>query len=124
MKMKIRNRLEMLGSYVAVPIPPSSPELRAWLAIYPVTAEDLEDSVRLRRELVAQCANVYKYMYRILQFELPVRYLENDLDFNEGEMVNKHAVVVCTLEDVERVLAERNISSEDLTEPWKTDYPL
>ncbi len=124
MRMTIRNRLLMLGGHVVAPVTPSSGELRAWVAVYPVTPERLQEAAYLRRELVAECSNVDKYMYRILQFELPVEYLENDWDFGEGEMVNMHAVVVCTLDDVERVLAERMISSDDLTDPWKTDYPL
>lgn len=62
--------------------------------------------------------------FRIWKFEVPRSALQEDRYLSPDEVLNGTGQTVDKVDDAERVLAEMGADSNQLTEPWKTDYPL
>jgi len=103
----------------------STNSTRAWLAVYPLKVETIKDIPSLKIEYdESQFTTCEEWAYRLYSFEVGVEYIENDWDVSEDEMLSHQGKVVFGFEALEYELAERGLESNQLVEPWKTDYPL
>ena len=102
--LKIINQLEMAKTPVAIETVPSSSELRSWVAVYPKQPEKGLDYFELR------------------SFEIRKELV--DEYFGQEEVQNSRSQKVATIDEVEQVLQEWGVASEDLQVSWNCDYPL
>lgn len=102
--MKVWNTINMSGGCIATELQALYPDNRKWAGIYPLAVDDKRGS--------------YKYV----EVELPKRIIENDLDwFNDDEI--KEEVFLKSLEDLYKLLDDKNINPLSFDVPWKFNYP-
>ena len=113
MRTAIRNRLEMSKQVVAVELPARQPDARRWVSVLPVPVPHPDDP-----KLPAPGR------YRIASFEIAVAKLHGEMSPYDGDL--EAHIVRCTdeIDEIDEIVREFGANPDDLTEPWKCDYPL
>ncbi|AJQ94758.1 hypothetical protein [Gynuella sunshinyii] len=120
---KIWNGIER-GSYtlIAQEAMPSGEHLRRWIAIYAVYKldKDPEQSVYLFDFL----RNVLNYRYCIVDFEVPIKYIEYADGVSESQLVNVKTYMANTIEELYVRFEQQGIDASKFEPEWKCEYPL
>jgi hypothetical protein len=111
------------GGMVAAPIPASSPELYAWIGIYP-----LDLSKAITREFLKnrniKIANLSSPIYRIRLFEAERTLVDQDVWIAEPHLKNKQDFVIQGEDKLLSKLKELDINIADLWLPYTSNYPI
>lgn len=114
-----------MGGEVVIELSPSSDELSSWLVIYPIQSSSLKSlPPPLINEIIRVDNNKSEWAFRIYKFEVPKEYIEMDYDISEEEMTNNKGKIVLNFQALETELCKMDIDTDNLTEPWKTKFPL
>lgn len=104
MRREIQNRLEVLHQVVCAEIPASGPERRCFVGVFPSTRQPSTFTVR--------------------RFEVLRTVIARDDYVSPGELLESVSVQADGIEELESFLDGWGVLSDELTEPWKTDFPL
>ena len=123
-KIATWNRLN-LGKMVAARLPSSGSNLQAWVGVYSFRPDQLSSIYTLRKENLRSPDKINSpWVYQVTTFEVDTKWIENDWDISEKELINRTWYTAYSDEELVQVLQRLNIDLESLDSPWKSDYPL
>lgn len=101
MRQEVRNRVLMLKEPVTAEVPPSTPERRKWLLVFPDEAGGVA----------------------LVEFEHAAD-VDTDGWFAPEDVLDRVEAHYDNLDDLLTALAARGFDSNLFDAPWKMDYPL
>ena len=108
---------------LASELPASSPDLYAWIGVYPLDLS-WDDTRELLRNRGVNVSDPSKPFYRIRLFEAERQLIDQDVCLCELDLKNKKDFVIQGEEDLFAKLAELKIDPDKLEMPSKSNYPI
>lgn len=103
--IKVWNTLDMSDGCIATELNAQNSKNRKWAAIYPIKDKDTQEM-----------------RFRYFEIELPREILEKDLDWFKSDEITSE-VFLDSLDELYKLLAEKNIDPVAFDVPWKFNYP-
>lgn len=105
------------GEVLATEVKASSPDKKSWVGVYSFPVDE--------RDELSQSSKGTKY--RLRWFEVPVSDLDErkyNLDGDEKFIVTCHDETVDSLDDVDNLLSQWQLSSISFSFPYTCNYPI
>ena len=108
---------------LAAELPASSPDLYAWIGVYPLDLS-WDDTRELLRNRGVNVSDPSKPFYRIRLFEAEKKLIDQDIWVCESDLKNKKDFVVQGEEEFFSKLADLKIDPDKLEMPSNSNYPI